>query len=60
MHRKEKTSLICAADNGRTGCMLLLLESGADKDATDKVRNVFSVQKCFGCDTKFGSEVLGM
>ncbi len=33
------TALICAAKKGHTDCVCVLLESGADKEATDIVRN---------------------
>ena len=30
---------MCAAQNGREGCLKLLLEAGCDKDAKDNVRD---------------------
>ena len=40
------TALICAAMNGRTDCARLLLQAGADKDATERVRDVHFVLEC--------------
>ena len=37
--QNEKTALMIAAQNGRDGCVKLLLEAGCDKDAKDKVRD---------------------
>jgi hypothetical protein len=33
-------ALICAAENGHTNCVRLLIEAGADKEARDGVRDV--------------------
>lgn len=33
------TALICAAENGHSDCVLLLLEAGADKEFRDDVRH---------------------
>ena len=42
-----KTALICAASSGRAECARLLLDAGANKDATDEVR-IFC-RDCFDC-----------
>ncbi len=34
------TALICAASNGHTECMRLLVEAGADKDAKSTVCDI--------------------
>ena len=34
----ENTALMCAIEKGRSDCVRLLLDAGADKEAKDKVR----------------------
>jgi ankyrin repeat protein len=46
-----ETALIWAAQNGRADCVRMLLQSGADKDAQDKVR---ALTICFAYDLKVG------
>ena len=36
--QRENTALICAAENGHSNCVRLLLDAGADKEAKDVVR----------------------
>jgi hypothetical protein len=38
-----RTALMWAAEFGRTDCVRLLLDAGADKEATDVVRNLESI-----------------